>query len=117
MAKTKKEKKVEEVVESETSAEVTPEEKKDDYTFEVTVNDVVFKTKAVDLKTALSEYIKSPEYPLGVKTRVFMRFGKGKKIANHTIPVRIARRLFSILSHKDNAVEILAIKLTNKFNE
>jgi F0F1-type ATP synthase delta subunit len=109
-AKTTKAKKVEEVVE-------TPKEKVDGYSFEVHVNDVTFKTKAVDLKSALTEFIKSPEFPFGIKTRVFMRFGKGKKIVNHTIPVVIARRLFSILSHKANAVEILAIKLTNKFNE
>ena len=97
------------------SSEIT--KVKYDYTFEVTVNDVTFKTKAEDLKTALSEFIKSPEFPLGIKTRVFMKFGKGKKLVTHTIPVIIARRLFSILSFKDNAVEILANKLTNKFNE
>lgn len=90
---------------------------KDNYSFEVTVNEVTFKTEAVDLKSALSDFIKSPQFPLGVKTRVFMKFGKGNKLVNHTIPVTMARRLFSIISHKATAVEILANKLTNKFNE
>lgn len=106
MAKTKK------------AAEPKSEKKSvDTFSFELKVNDITFETKSSDLKSALVEFIKSPLFPVGVKTRVFIKYGFGKKVVTKTIPVFMARKVFSILAHKDSAVDIFVSKLTAKLNE
>jgi len=81
------------------------------YFLEVSVNDSEYKGFADSLESALSDYVSSPEFPTSVKTRVFMKFGKGNDVQERTYPVFVARRLFSRISFRESALEILANKL------
>ena len=83
-----------------------------DYHLEVRVNDIVFKTKAKDLNEALTQFINSPEFPFAPKTKTFITFGKGKNASQRLFHVPEARRIFSMISHKPSALEVLATKLT-----
>src|SRR3990167_2869632 len=85
--------------------------KKPVYHLEVNVNDVDYKGKADSLEQALKDFVDSPDFPFSVKTRVFMKFGKGKDMQERTYPVFVARRLFNRISFRDSALEILANKL------
>lgn len=95
----------------ETKEEVKP---KKDYTLEISVNDLNYKTKAKDLTEALTDFVNSPDYPFGVKTKLIIRYGKGDDIRQRIIPVQEARRLISVISKKTTAFEILIAKLTRE---
>ena len=110
MTKTKKEKKV--IVE-----EVTPTEKRGQYTLEIDINDSHFKAKANSLKDAFVDIIGRPDFPFAPKTRVFIKCGKGKVVNTKIMNVVMARRIFSIMDHKESAVEIFTNKLEEYLNE
>lgn len=103
MTKTKKVKK---------EVKASEEKVKNDYHLTVYVNDVVFSTKAKDLTEALTQFINSPEFPNAPKTKTIFKFGKGKTLSQRLFHVPEARRMFSIISHKPSALEVLASKLT-----
>ena len=81
------------------------------YRLEVNVNDTDYKGKAASLQQALQDFVDSPSFPFSVKTRVFMKFGKGKDMQERTYPVFVARRLFNRISFRESALEILSSKL------
>ena len=81
------------------------------YTLEVSVNDVEYKGKGETMVDALSSFVASPVFPFGVKTRVFLKFSDGKKEGKQLYRPIVARRVFSAMSSKPSAVEILARKL------
>src|SRR3990167_5621654 len=81
------------------------------YTLDVSVNDVEYKGSANSLEQALSDFVVSPSFPFGVKTRVFLKFSDGEKSGSQRYGALVARRVFSAISHKPSAVEILASKM------
>jgi len=85
--------------------------KKGSYTLEVSVNDVEYKGSANSLEQALSDFVLSPSFPYGIKTRVFIKFSDGKKSGSQRYGALVARRVFSAISHKPSAVDILASKM------
>ena len=88
-----------------------PKAEKLDYHLEVNVNDLEYKGVAKDLQQALTDFTNSPDYPISFKTRLFMKFGKGKELNTRTYSVNVARRLFNRLAFREMAIEILANKL------
>ncbi len=81
------------------------------YTLEVSVNDVEYKGSGATMVDALSSFVASPVFPFGVKTRVFLKFSDGKNEATQLYRPIVARRVFSAMSRKPSALEILARKL------
>ena len=83
-------------------------------TLEVSVNDVEYKGSANSLEQALSDFVVSPSFPFGVKTRVFLKFSDGEKSGSQRYGALVARRVFSAISHKPSAVAILASKMEQR---
>lgn len=90
-----------------------PKAKKLDYSLEVSVNDVVYKGEAKDMKQALADFISSSAFPFAIKTKVLVKYSKGGVERSQFYHVPEARRIFKIISLKDSALELLATKLTN----
>lgn len=88
-----------------------PVKKAKGYSLEVSVNDVEYKGKGASMVEALAGFVASPVFPFGVKTRVFLKFSDGKKEGKQLYRPIVARRVFSTISHKPSALEILARKL------
>ena len=111
MSKTKKIKK--EIINEEATPieETTPTKKKGQYTLEIDINDSNFKTEADSLKEAFTDIITRDDFPFAPKTRVFIKYGKGKIVNTKIMNVVMARRIFSIMDHKESAVEIFTNKL------
>src|SRR3989304_8588968 len=84
------------------------------YTLEVSVNDVEYKGSANSLEQALSDFVLSPSFPFGVKTRVFIKFSDGEKSGSQRYGAIVARRVFSAISHKPSAIDILASKMEQR---
>lgn len=83
---------------------------------EVKVNDVHFKTNAPDFETALTEFVQSPEYPLGAKTTAIISYAQGANKGTRVLHPSEARRTFKAMSLKGSAITILAYKLTSSLN-
>lgn len=81
-------------------------------TLEVSVNDLEYKAKAVDLHQALLDLVTSPEFPFAIKTRAFVKFSNGKVERSVTYPTAVARRVFRLVSTDPTSLELLAVKLT-----
>lgn len=98
----------------ETTKKVKSEEVKEkpNCVLEIKVNDVEYKTKAKNLNEALTNFVKSPEFPISVKTKVVINYSEGKKKGRRILPVSVARRLFSLVNLKPAAIEIFTNKLT-----
>ncbi len=86
--------------------------KKPKYRLEVEVNGNKFETGAEDMETALSEFVESPEFPLGAKTLAIFRYSDGKIERIKVLHTPEARRLFKIISLKPDALAVYAKKLT-----
>jgi len=82
------------------------------YKLEIKVNDVVFNTQANTIKEALLDFISSPDYPFGAKTRMFIKCKKGNVERHRVFHTSEARRIILTMKHKDISVDILADKLT-----
>lgn len=117
MAKTNKEKKV--IINKEESSE-TPVKKKvahKDYTLEIEINDSNFEAKGESLKDCFVDIIGRSDFPFAPKTRVFIKYGKGDVVNTKIMNVVMARRIFSIMEHKESAIEIFTNKLQEYLNE
>ena len=88
--------------------------KKGAYQLEVSVNDVAYKGSAASMVQALTDFVSSKDFPFGVKTRVLLKFGDGKKEGLQRYGALVARRVFKAISHKPSALEILAGKLESR---
>jgi len=84
------------------------------YHLEIRVNDVDFKTDAKDLETALTEFVNSPDFPVGAKTKAFIKYSKGGNERKKIWHTREARRMLNCISLKPSYLSILAEKLTNE---
>ena len=84
------------------------------YHLEIRVNDVDFKTDAKDMETALTEFVKSPDFPVGAKTKAFIKYSKGGNERKKIWHTREARRMLNCISLKPSFLIILAEKLTNE---
>jgi hypothetical protein len=84
------------------------------YSLEVSVNDVEYKGSANSVHQALSDFVLSPSFPFGVKTRVMLKFSDGKKEGSQRYGALVARRVFKAISHKPSALEVLASKLEER---
>jgi hypothetical protein len=82
------------------------------YQFEAQVNDVVFKTKAKDMRTALGEFVSSEDYPFGAKTPLFLKYSKGKNERTRRYFPLQARRLLRSMQLKDSVIELMSEKMT-----
>ena len=96
------------------SVEVTPKVTKTKLAchLEIKVNDVHFKTNAKDLETALAEFVESPDFPLGAKTTVVIKYSIGENKGTRILHTNEARRVLRLMSLKPSAVTIFANKLT-----
>lgn len=95
------------VPKTETKAE--PKAKK--YLLEIHVNDIEHKVKTDDLHQALADFVAGPDFPFAIKTRVFIKFSKGKNEGQRFFHVPEARRIFSLMEHNTSSLELLANKL------
>jgi hypothetical protein len=82
------------------------------YHIEIKVNDVVFDHSAESIKQALFDFVASPVYPFGAKTKMFIKYSKGKIERHRLFHTQEARRVILTMRSKPIAVEILAAKLT-----
>ena len=102
---------------SEKTKKVTKEKvkkSKGDYRFEVLVNDLHYKVNANSLQEAIEDFMKSPDFPTFIKTKVILRFGQGDNLTQHLWPVSEARRVFANLDIKPELTELFASKLTRQ---
>lgn len=90
-----------------------PKKTKKTYHFEIRVNDVVFVTDANDFETALLEFVDSPSFPVGAKTRAVLTYSKGKSLRTKILQTPMARRILQTIRFKGSALKVLAEKLTN----
>jgi hypothetical protein len=90
---------------------------KPEYRLEVSVNDVVFKTEAKSLEAALTEFVQSPEFPVGAKTKLFIVYGKGDVTLKRLYQTPEARRMLTTIAIKPTAVTLLAEQLTRSLNQ
>jgi len=81
------------------------------FRLEITVNDITFKTEGESVKKCLIDFIDSPLYPFGAKTKMFITCFKGKLKRHRIFNTKEARKVLLTMSQKDTAVEILANKL------
>lgn len=114
MPKTKKVSTPKKVTKKETKKEEVKDTK---YNVEISVNDVVFKTKADSIEEALTNFIDSPEFPHGAKTKLFIKYSKGKETRSRFWHTGIARRLLMTLAIKPSAVNVIAEQLNRGINE
>lgn len=87
---------------------------KKDYRFEVIVNDLHYKTKAVNLQEAIEGFLASKDFPSAIKTKVILRFGQGDTLTQHLWPLAEARRVFSNLNLKPELTELFSAKLSRQ---
>lgn len=90
---------------------VAKKKKKPPYSLQVRVNDVEFKTNAEDLTSALTEFVASPEFPLGAKTLAVLTYSKGDKEGRQIWQTPKARRMFRIIGLKPDALAVLGARL------
>lgn len=81
------------------------------FTLEVKVNDKEFKTEAKSIEEALTEFVNSPECPVGAKTICLVNFSKGKKKGKRIWQAPIARRIIRGISLKPQQLAVLAAKM------
>lgn len=82
------------------------------YHLEIKVNDVCFiAKKAESLKDALTEFVESPDFPVGAKTTAFIKYSKGKNERNQIWQTPKARRLFNIIKLKPDYLAVVAEKM------
>ena len=86
------------------------------YRLSVQVNGEEFKTEAKDLETALTEFVNSEVFPLGAKTKAFVKYSKGTKEGRQLWNTPKARRVFRTISLKPDSLSLLATKLTEQLN-
>ena len=84
--------------------------KKYPFSLEVTVNDTHYRGEAVSLTEALKDFVASPEFPVGLKTKTIIRYGKGNDMHQQIWAVPKPRKVFNIISLKPDALEIWASK-------
>jgi hypothetical protein len=89
-------------------------EKKEQYRFEVLVNDSHFKTTVDSLAEGIDEFIKSPDFPIAIKTKVILRFGKGDELIQKLWPTAIARRIFASMDVKPALIDFFGEQLTRR---
>ncbi len=109
MAKTKKV--------STPKTEETITKTKKEYTVEIDINDSHFEAEADSLKDAFVDIVGRPDFPFAPKTRVFIKYGKGDVIKQKIINIIMARRIFSMMAHKESAIEIFTNKLSEYLEE
>lgn len=99
------------VVEETPVAKEVKTEKAGAYTLEVQVNDVHYKGKAKSLEQAIKDFVESKDFPVGVKTRALVRFGKGSKLSQRLYQTVEARRVFNLLNNKEWAQQLMADRM------
>ncbi len=102
----KENKKVEKKVEKKVTKRVSKP-----FNLKVRVNDIKFETNAKDLTTALTEFVESPDYPIGAKTIAFIEYSKGKNKRRKIWHTPLARRMFKSIALKPSYLEVLALKM------
>lgn len=87
---------------------------KKDYRLEVHLNDTVFKSKGSTLLDAVRDFVNHPDFPLAVKTKVFLKYGKGDVNRQKLIHLGSARTIFKRLRFDEDQAKFLADKLTHE---
>ena len=87
---------------------VKEEPKKLKYSFEVSVNGTEYKGHAVTLEKAIADFVVSPAFPFGAKTKAVIKFGNSKDMRIRVYSAMQARRVFNQISLKPTAVKLLA---------
>lgn len=83
------------------------------YSLKVVLNDEVFETKAETIAKAITEFVNSPVFTSGLKTKVVLTFGDKNMSRTAIYPVPRARKMFSMFAVKGgDAIEIFANQLT-----
>lgn len=78
------------------------------------VNDSHFKTTVDSLAEGIDEFIKSPDFPIAIKTKVILRFGKGSEMTQKLWPTATARRIFASMDVKPSLVEFFGEQLNRR---
>ena len=96
----------------ETSKETKKKEK--DYKLEVHLNDMIIKSKGDTLLEAIKGFVSSDDFPLAVKTKVFLKYSKGEVERHKILGLGSARTIFKRLRFDDDQANFLAEKLTHE---
>ena len=91
---------------------VKAEEKQ--FNLEVHLNDMVLKSKGKTLLEAVEGFINSSEFPFAVKTKVFLKYGKGDISRHKLLNLSSARTIFKRLRFDDDQARFLADKLEHE---
>jgi|SRR3990167_4696192 len=101
-----------EKVKKERKSPVTKKEK--EFKLEAHLNDTVFKHEGDTLLEAVQGFINSSDFPLAVKTKVFLRYTKGDVERHKLVNVSAARTIFKRLRFDEDQAKFLAEKLTHE---
>ena len=90
--------------------------KEKEYKLEVNLNDTVFKYKGDTLLDTLQSFVNDPDFPLAVKTKVFLKYSKGKVERHKLMNVSSARTIFKRLRFDEDQANFLAEKLEHELS-
>ena len=92
--------------------------KEKEFKLEAHLNDTVFKHEGDTLLEAVQAFVNREDFPLAVKTKIFLKYSKGKgkkKVERHKIlPVSSARVILKRLRFDEDQAKFLADKLTRE---
>ena len=89
---------------------------KPDHHVEVRVNDMVYKGEGMNFFDVLQEYVKSPNYPFAVKTKVYFRFSNKDGVATRSYFNPRANRMFKRLAFSPKEIQNLVDVVNKQLN-
>jgi len=97
---------------------VVEKDKKDKkgYKLEAHLNDEVFKYKGNTLLETLQSFVNDDDFPLAVKTKVFLKYSKGEVERHKLMNVSSARTIFKRLRFDEDQANFLAEKLEHELS-
>ena len=78
------------------------------------MNDMVFKYEGDTLLETVQAFVNNPDFPLAVKTKVFLKYSKGNVERHKLVNVSAARTIFKRLRFDEDQAKFLADKLTHE---
>lgn len=84
------------------------------YKLEVHLNDTVFKSEGDTLLEAVQGFVSNPDFPLAVKTKVFLKYRRDDVERHKLVNVSAARTIFKRLRFDEDQARFLAEKLNHE---
>lgn len=96
------------------SQKVTKPKKEKEYRLEVSLNNTMFVHRGDSLLEAVQGFVNDPDFPLAVKTKVFLKYSNGGTERHKLINVSSARTIFKRLRFDEDQARFLAEKLAHE---